>query len=82
MNVPTALKYSAIFIVCLSILVVGFAKDPDRIKRKHIAAAEQLFGLNFSRSERDSLLDNLTANRDSYNALRDLAIPNSAWPAM
>ncbi len=82
MKTSQALKYTSVAIVIIIGLAVGFSKPPKEIKRKHVAAAEQLFGLNFSHSERDSLIENLTANRDSYAALRKLALPNSTWPAL
>ncbi len=45
-------------------------------------AAAQLIGLAFSPAERDSMQSALTQNRDNYEALQKIDLPNSVAPAM
>ncbi len=65
----------------MSILPVA-AQDRPAIKRRHVAAAERIIGLNFSKAERDSLLGDLADHRQNYQRIRDLRLPNSVPPAL
>ncbi|MCH8838517.1 MAG: amidase [Candidatus Marinimicrobia bacterium] len=67
-----------------AIVVLPLLAAPQKpeIKRKHLAAAEKVIGLKFSRAERDSLLEDVNANLASYRRLRELQLPNSVPPAL
>ena len=55
---------------------------PDEITVPMLRTAQQLFGLNFSDAQLDSTRRNLSGYRDSYEALRKVALPNSVTPAV
>ncbi len=61
--------------------LLGAPQKPE-VKRKHVAAAEEIIGLEFSRAERDSLLEDVNANLESYRRLRELQLPNSMPSAL
>ena len=61
--------------------LLGVPRKPE-VKRKHVAAAEKVIGLKFTRAERDSLLEDVNANLESYRRLRELQLPNSVPPAL
>lgn len=61
--------------------LLGAPQKPE-VKRKHVAAAEKVIGLKFTRAERDSLLEDVNANLESYRRLRELQLPNSVPPAL
>lgn len=52
------------------------------IKRRHVAAAEQIIGLSFDKAERDSLLSDLDESLGNYRQLRALEILNACPPAL
>ncbi len=54
----------------------------QKITKESIAGAEKVMGLEFTESERDSMLQDLVENLRSYEALRSVAIPNSIPPAL
>ena len=53
-----------------------------QIRRKHVAAAERITGLSFSKTERDSLLKDLGELQSSYESLRGLSLGNGVPPAL
>ncbi|GAC1371869.1 MAG: hypothetical protein NVSMB30_12000 [Hymenobacter sp.] len=55
---------------------------PDEITVPILRSAQQLFGLNFTDAQLDSTRRNLTGYRDSYEALRKVALPNSVAPSV
>ena len=55
---------------------------PDEITVPMLRAAQQLFGLRFSDAQLDSTRRNLATYRDSYEALRQVPLPNSVAPAL
>ena len=55
---------------------------PDEITVPMLRTAQQLFGLSFSDAQLDSTRRNLSGYRDSYEALRKVALPNSVAPAV
>ena len=61
--------------------LLGAPQKPE-VKRKHVAAAEKVIGLKFTKAERDSLLEDVNANLASYRRLRELQLPNSVPPAL
>ncbi len=56
--------------------------DTARITRKKVAAAQQLFGFDFTHAEQDSLLGVLKENLAAYDSLRKFSIPNSLAPVL
>lgn len=68
-----------------SFLAGAFITDDDPKKpltTDLVDAASRLFGLEFSPSERDSMLENLTNYRNHYEALRKIELPNDVAPAL
>jgi Asp-tRNA(Asn)/Glu-tRNA(Gln) amidotransferase A subunit family amidase len=60
-----------------------FAQDDTlKIKASHVEKAEELMGLEFTPSERDSMLDDLNANLGFYEKIRKVTIDNSVSPAL
>ncbi len=57
-------------------------KKETPLTRELVAAAEQLFGLQFNEAKRDSMLDELKDNVASYRKLRELHLNNSVPPAL
>ncbi len=47
-----------------------------------VEAASQIFGLEFTPAERDSMLGNLNNARTNYEALRKIDLPNDVAPAL
>lgn len=56
--------------------------ESKKITKEKIAGAEEIIGLEFTESERDSMLQDLIENLHGYVALRGVAIPNSIPPAL
>ena len=52
------------------------------IHRAHIQAMETILGLEFTDTERDSMLESLNERLESFATLRDFDIPNSLPPAI
>ena len=69
-----------------SFLLGAFITAPDDPKKpltSDIAeVASRLFGLEFTPTERDSMLDNLNDFRTDYDALRKIDLPNDVAPAL
>ncbi|MFC5409633.1 amidase [Larkinella bovis] len=69
----------------LSFLAGAFITDNDPKKpltTSLIEAASTVFGLEFSASERDSMVDNLNNYRANYEALRKIELTNNVAPAL
>jgi Asp-tRNA(Asn)/Glu-tRNA(Gln) amidotransferase A subunit family amidase len=58
-----------------------FSEDESIIKSE-IANAEKLIGLNFTSSERDSMLDDLNDNLENYLSIRGVTLDNSIMPSL
>jgi Asp-tRNA(Asn)/Glu-tRNA(Gln) amidotransferase A subunit family amidase len=56
--------------------------EEQAIKKENVTASEKLIGLEFSDTERDSMLDDLNDNLESYQKLRGLSINNGIPPAL
>ncbi len=54
----------------------------NSITNKVIAEASKIIGIEFTVSERDSMITELENNRDSYQQLRNLELDNSVPPAL
>jgi Asp-tRNA(Asn)/Glu-tRNA(Gln) amidotransferase A subunit family amidase len=52
------------------------------ITKEAIRGAETLFGLTFTEAERDSLLDGLREQRNDYESIRKVDLPNDVAPAL
>jgi Asp-tRNA(Asn)/Glu-tRNA(Gln) amidotransferase A subunit family amidase len=68
------------FVMAGAVMAAG--ADTLKIHTAEIAAAERVIGLDFSQAERDSMLQDLIDNLNSYLALRKVEIPNSIPPAI
>jgi Asp-tRNA(Asn)/Glu-tRNA(Gln) amidotransferase A subunit family amidase len=68
--------------VCFLLGAIYQAQEPNPITREMVVAAENLIGLRFSDAKRDSMLDGLKNNLESYQKLRSLTIDNSVPPAL
>ena len=75
---------SSIFVLCsvLYVILACCGKDGGKINKRDVAGAEKIAGLQFSESERDSLLGDLDDNLGFYEALRTVSIDNSMPPAL
>ncbi len=58
------------------------AQDDHPITKEIVAAAEKVIGLEFTDTERDSMLDGLQRNLKSYEKIRQLKIDNAVPPAL
>jgi len=70
-------------IACIAVAGVFMAAGGDtlQIKKEGIAGAEKIIGLEFTQMERDSMLQDLIENLQSYLKLRAVQIPNAVPPA-
>jgi Asp-tRNA(Asn)/Glu-tRNA(Gln) amidotransferase A subunit family amidase len=69
-----------------SFLLGAFMNAPDDPKKplttEMVEVASNVFGLEFTPAERDSMLDNLNNARTNYEALRKIDLPNDVAPAL
>lgn len=71
-----------IIVVAASCLLLGMAQEKSNITQSIVAAAEKLTGLEFTKAERDSMLDDLADNAESYKKLRDISLDNTIPPSL
>src|SRR5258708_19762028 len=57
------------------------AEPVPRVSAELLPPVEDLYGLAFTDSEREMMLEGLYENRDHYAALRALSLPNDVPPA-
>jgi len=81
------LKEKRILLMVLSGLVfifsIGFSSDePPVINRTDVISAEKLINLFYTDNKRDSLLQDLKENRESYIKMREVAVTNDVPPAI
>jgi len=69
------------FIAMIGVLPAAGGEKPE-IKREDLIGAEKVIGLEFSEVERDSMLQDLIDNLQSYMKLRDVEIVNAVPPAL
>lgn len=55
--------------------------NPD-LETRHVEHAEKLIGLQFTPEQRDSMLDGLESNRQSYRNMRELSLDNNLPPSL
>ena len=56
--------------------------DFDAINSESIEVAAKIIGLDFTESERDSMIQNLTEQREQYKAIRNEKLENNIPPAI
>ncbi|GAA4470661.1 amidase [Nibrella saemangeumensis] len=70
----------------ISFVAGAFLTAPDDPKKPltsdMIDAASRVFGLTFTPTERDSMLDELNDTRNDYEAIRKIDLPNDVAPAL
>ncbi|MCH7619195.1 MAG: amidase [Candidatus Marinimicrobia bacterium] len=77
------LTSAAILILAvISSTFYGTLKDEGRVSSSMIDDAASVIGLEFTRSEKDSMVEDLNDLLDSYESLRALNLPNSLPPAI
>jgi Asp-tRNA(Asn)/Glu-tRNA(Gln) amidotransferase A subunit family amidase len=67
---------------CFLLGAVFQSQEKNFLTREMVIAAENLIGLSFTDAKRDSMLEGLKENLDSYQKLRALSIDNSVPPAL
>jgi Asp-tRNA(Asn)/Glu-tRNA(Gln) amidotransferase A subunit family amidase len=77
-------RYVQIWMIMSAIvgLLALTACNKQTLNRSTVQNAEQLIGLEFTRAERDSMLDDLAGNLDSYQRIREISIDNAVPPAL
>ena len=60
----------------LLLLIISACGDSEKILKRHLQSTENLLGLEFTDSERDSILPDLVDLREQYKDLRKLELPN------
>ncbi len=72
---------SVVFSLITIVLILTLYAQTE-ISKMEIENAEKLVGLEFTEAERDSMLDNLIANIESYKANRIIKLSNRIMPAI
>lgn len=62
--------------------VIYFNRGSSEIQLRDIESFEKLAGLEFTKAKRDSMLEGVISNLESFQAVRDLEMPNSVWPSV
>ncbi|MCI0331461.1 MAG: amidase [candidate division Zixibacteria bacterium] len=74
---------AALAMVFLSAFQLAYTQpDTSRITRRKVAAAQDLVGLDFTKTEEDSMLGVLKEYLTNYDSLRKFSIPNNLAPAL
>ena len=81
MNVLIIKRLIILFPVVLFAYFLTFSED-ESITKTEIANAEKLIGLDFTESERDSMLDDLNDNLQDYLKIRNVYLDNSVMPSL
>ncbi len=71
-----------IFITSMIFLFSHCGEGSTNIKRESLTGAEEVIGLTFTETERDSMLELLSEYRQMYDTLRSIKLPNSVPPAL
>ncbi len=67
-------------LITIALILTLYAQT--EISKMEIENAEKLFGLEFNDAERDSMLDNLITNIESYKSNRNIKLSNRIMPAI
>ncbi|MBU2494340.1 MAG: amidase [Bacteroidetes bacterium] len=74
------------FILALISFILGavlFSTGADsKISKENISGAEKIIGLEFTDSERDSMIGDLADQLNNYNNIRKIKLPNNIVPAI
>ncbi|MCH7773182.1 MAG: amidase [Bacteroidetes bacterium] len=81
MNALIKKRLIILFPIVLFAYFLTFSED-ESITKTEIANAEKLIGLNFTESERDSMLDDLNDNLQDYLKIRNVYLDNSVMPSL
>lgn len=73
---------AVLILAVISSTFYGTLKDEGRVSSSMIDDAASVIGLEFTRSEKDSMVGDLNDLLDSYESLRALNLPNSLPPAI
>jgi Asp-tRNA(Asn)/Glu-tRNA(Gln) amidotransferase A subunit family amidase len=66
----------------LLVSVVTACHAPNKISRKDVASAQKLIGLQFSKSEIDTMRTYLVDNKAGYDSMRKFKVANEVTPAV
>lgn len=72
----------ALFLFSFLIILTQCNGDNQEINKKSIKNSEEVIGLSFTETERDSMLELLTEYKMMYDTLRSVNLPNSVPPAL
>ena len=72
----------AVLLLAVSVPLCAQQQKPNPVTPEMVDQVQKLFGLNFDAAKRDSMLDNLSEQRDGYEKLRAIQIPNNVPPAI
>ncbi|HYW95813.1 MAG TPA: hypothetical protein VE870_09510, partial [Bacteroidales bacterium] len=66
------------------LLITSCVSSPEqkKITKENITAAENLFDLTFTDTEKDSMIDGLTENLQAYKEIHKINIDNAVPPAL
>lgn len=78
------LNNKSLLLLGLTVLLawVFIFSEENLIGKKEVASAEKIIGLDYTESERDSMLDDLNENLQSYLNLREVNLENSVIPSL
>ena len=82
MNIPARKSVFLAIVAGAVVFLAGVAAEKSNISESVVASAEQLIGLTFSSAERDSMIDDLADNLESYQNLRAIELDNSVPPSI
>jgi Asp-tRNA(Asn)/Glu-tRNA(Gln) amidotransferase A subunit family amidase len=75
-------KICFMMLITMTILTGCKTDAGDSINKGAVRQAEKIIGLDFTNAERDSLLEDLTANLDDFKKIREQNLDNSIPPAL
>jgi Asp-tRNA(Asn)/Glu-tRNA(Gln) amidotransferase A subunit family amidase len=71
-----------LILVAASGFVAGVTAEKQAFDKTDVASAAKLIGLEFTDAERDSMMENLVHNLESYEEIREVSIGNSVPPSL
>jgi len=79
---PNYKNIITVFFTAMIFFLLGAAFDQEKITSLIIQQAEKIIGLEFTNAERDSMLEDVQYNLESYSKIREIKIDNSVPPAI